>query len=66
MATTADYLNELIEQKNDLAIRLIEKGVEASTSETLETLIPKVSDIESGGGEVNQDALYNMVLGGVE
>lgn len=52
MATTSDYLNKLVEQRNDLATRLVDKGVEASTEETLETLIPKVSDIESGGSEV--------------
>ena len=50
MATTTEYLNKLIEQKNALADNLVTKGVTATHSETLETLVPKVLDI-SGGGE---------------
>ena len=51
MATTADYLNKLVEQKNALADNLVTKGVTATRSETLETLVPKVLDI-SGGGDI--------------
>lgn len=51
MATTADYLNKLVEQKNTLADNLVTKGVTATHSETLETLVPKVLDISGGGGE---------------
>ena len=47
MATTADYLNKLITQKNTLADNLVAKGVSATHSETLETLVPKVLDISS-------------------
>ena len=50
MATTADYLNKLIEQKNTLADNLVTKGVTATHEETLETLVPKVLDITSGSG----------------
>lgn len=50
MATTSDYLNKLIEQKNTLADNLVEKGVDATHDETLETLVPKVLDIQSGSG----------------
>ena len=50
MATTAEYLNKLVEQKNTLADNLATKGVSASHDETLETLVPKVLDISSGGG----------------
>ena len=50
MATTADYLNKLITQKNTLADNLATKGVTATHDETLETLVPKVLEI-SGGGE---------------
>ena len=50
MATTAEYLNKLVEQKNTLADNLVTKGVTASHVETLETLVPKVLEI-SGGGE---------------
>ncbi len=51
MATTADYLNKLIEQKNTLADNLVTKGVTATHEETLETLVPKVLDITSGNNE---------------
>lgn len=49
--TTADYLNKLVTQKNTLADNLVEKGVEATHEETLETLIPKVLEIDGGGAE---------------
>ena len=51
MATTADYLNKLVDQKNILADNLVTKGVEATHDETLETLVPKVLEISGGGGE---------------
>ena len=51
MATTAEYLNKLVEQKNTLADNLVTKGVSASHDETLETLVPKVLEISGGGGE---------------
>ena len=50
MATTADYLNKLVTQKNTLADNLTTKGVTASHDETLETLVPKVLDINGGTG----------------
>ena len=50
MATTAEYLNKLVDQKNTLADNLVEKGVDATHDETLETLIPKVLEISGGGG----------------
>lgn len=50
MATTTDYLNKLIDQKNTLADNLVIKGVTASHDETLETLVPKVLDINGGTG----------------
>ena len=49
MATTADYLNKLVEQKNTLADNLVTKGVVATHDETLETLVPKVLEISGGG-----------------
>ena len=51
MATTADYLNKLVGQKNTLADNLTTKGVAATHGETLETLVPKVLNISGGGGE---------------
>lgn len=50
MPTTADYLNDLVAQKNALAANLNTKGVSASQSETLNTLVPKVLRISGEGG----------------
>ena len=75
MATTAEYLNKLVTQKNTLADNLVTKGVTATHDETLETLVPKVLDISSGGGEttgyisdglilfseLNDEIAYNLV-----
>lgn len=49
MPTIAEQLNKLIELKTQLADNLIEKGVEANSNETFNTLVPKVLDIQSGG-----------------
>ena len=46
----ASYLSELVSQKNNLAANLVTKGVSASSSETLNTLVPKVLSISGGGG----------------
>ena len=48
MATTAYYLNKLVEQKNALADNLVTKGVTATHDETLKTLVPKVLEINGG------------------
>ena len=45
MPTTADYLNDLVAQKKALAENLNTKGVSASDTETLNTLVPKVLEI---------------------
>lgn len=55
MATISQQLTELVNQKNALAENLTTKGVEASSSETLNTLVPKVLEIQ-GGGENNKFA----------
>ena len=57
MATTADYLNKLVEQKNTLADNLVTKGVTATHDETLETLVPKVLDISSSGQVITPEKL---------
>ena len=62
MSTTADLLNKLVSQKNTLADNLVEKGVEATHDETLETLVPKVLDISSGSTE--QKGVYPLDSGG--
>lgn len=63
MATTAEYLNKLVTQKNTLADNLVTKGVTATHDETLETLVPKVLDISGGGGsggglQLDENALF--------
>ncbi len=50
MPTTADYLNDLVAQKNALADNLNTKGVSASQNETLNTLVPKILQISGEGG----------------
>ena len=44
----SDLLSKLIELKNQLVINLRNKGVSADESEKLNTLVPKVLDIETG------------------
>lgn len=60
MATTTDYLNKLIEQKNTLADNLVTKGVEATHEESFKTLIPKILNIaSSSGGGTEKYYLYD-------
>lgn len=51
MATTAELLEELSIQKVALAENLATKGVDALASEGFTTLVPKVLEIQAGGGE---------------
>lgn len=60
MATTAEYLNKLVEQKNTLADNLVTKGISASHDETLETLVPKVLEISGGGGDDTMDVINSF------
>ena len=60
MATTAEYLNKLVEQKNTLADNLVTKGISASHDETLETLVPKVLEISGGGGDNTMDVINSF------
>ena len=48
MATVTQQLSELVNQRNKLAENLTTKGVTASSTEKLNTLVPKVLDIPSG------------------
>lgn len=50
MATTADYLTQLQADKQTLVNNLIAKGVNATNEETFTSLVPKVTEIQSGGG----------------
>ena len=47
MSTTADYLNKLISWKKSIVDILNNNGIIASYEETLETLIPKISNIKT-------------------
>lgn len=49
MGTIAELLQEVINQKEDLAENLTAKGVEAESTETLNSLVPKVLDIVTEG-----------------
>lgn len=51
MPNTADYLNQLIDDRNDLADNLVTMGVAASHSETFTSLVPKVLTIPVGASE---------------
>lgn len=57
----AAYLSALVSQKNALAENLVSKGVSASASETLTTLVPKVLQIPSGSSAtlVSKRITYN-------
>jgi len=59
MATTTDYLNKLIEQKNTLADNLVTKGIEATHEESFKTLIPKILNITSSGEGTEKYYIYN-------
>lgn len=48
--TQSDYTSALVSKRNDLADNIDSKGVEASQQEKLNTLVPKVLEIETGGG----------------
>lgn len=65
MATTAEYLNKLVEQKNALADNLVTKGVTATHDETLETLVPKVLSISGGGDSMKGTSISTSISGEV-
>ena len=49
--TQSDYTRTLVRKRNDLADNIETMGVEADQTEKLNTLVPKVLDIETGGNE---------------
>lgn len=51
MATISEHIEQLKIDKQTLVDNLVEKGIEATSEETFTTLVPKVKDIEIGGGE---------------
>lgn len=58
----ASYLSALVVQKNILADNLVSMGVSASTSETLNTLVPKVLDISGGGGSGKENEILDRTI----
>lgn len=61
----ADYLTQLASDRDDLADNLVTMGVQASHSETITELVPKVLDIAGGGIEItditlNADGTYTV------
>lgn len=59
----ADYLSNLITQRNNLANNLVEKGVEASQTELFDTLVPKVLEIVGGEEDLKPELdTYNNLL----
>ena len=60
MPDIAEYLTELDRQRKQLAENLNAMGVSANTTEKLNTLIPKVLQIQhSGGGTVKENVLLD-------
>lgn len=61
MATIAEQLTQLQNDKQVLVDNLVAKGVEASSDETFTTLAPKVADIETSGGDVFLDDINEIL-----
>ena len=53
--TNNDFLTNLENDKQALVDNLNAKGVEASTDETFTSLIPKINEIEGGGGSGDEE-----------
>ena len=51
---TNDYLNSLQNDKQNLVTKLSEKGVTVTGGETFTELIPKLDEIQSGGGDISE------------
>lgn len=73
MSKISKQLQEIVNQKKQLATNLNVKGVSASQDETLNTLVPKVLSIVGGSGdvklgakEITEDGQYNAYEDGVD
>lgn len=64
MATIAEQLTELVNQQKALANNLTTMGVSASETEKLNTLVPKVLEIESGIDTSDATATESDILSG--
>lgn len=60
----ADYLRKLVELKNQLVANLNSMGVTADESEKLNTLVPKIMDIETGVDTTDATATAADILKG--
>lgn len=65
MASVQCYLNELDKWRDRLADILTSKGIESSQSEKLNTLVPKVEELSTGGIPVGNATLIldNVLIG---
>lgn len=63
MATIAEQLTQLQTDKETLVNNLVAKGVEATSNETFTTLVPKVNDIQTGGGDISK-YFTDTIVGG--
>ncbi|MDE5621354.1 MAG: hypothetical protein K2I80_12715 [Ruminococcus sp.] len=60
MPTIAEYLSELSNQRNQLVANLTTMGIQATATEKLNTLVPKVLQIQqSGSGTVKEAVLLD-------
>lgn len=59
---TNQLLLALDQQRQNLAANLSQKGVAASNTEGLVTLVPKVLDIVAGGGSGGGDLTYQHII----
>lgn len=53
MPDIADYLDDLVTQRNALADNLVTQGVTATHAEKLNSLVPKVLEISGGGSDTD-------------
>lgn len=59
MTSIADYLLELDRQRDQLAANLTTMGVTASAEEKLNSLVPKVLQISTGGGAPTRTVVFD-------
>ena len=60
--TVQEYITSLNTDKQTLVNNLTTKGVSASNEETFTTLVPKVLDIDSGGGDPNKTVFMTTTV----
>ena len=64
MSTVAELITSLNTQKDALAANLITKGVAAKDTEGFSTLVPKVLEIQGGGGGSEPCIITGTLLAG--